>query len=76
MFDMEMRRVRLEGGPYDGKETTASDQSANFCAYLNIYGNVMTTRPGGMPGTAATVVYHRLLMDDEVAFFIMPDPSE
>ena len=76
MFDMENRTVRLEGGPYDGRETTASDQSAEFCAYLNMYGNVMTTKPGGMPGTDSMVVYHRLLMDDDVAFFIEPEPGE
>jgi hypothetical protein len=56
MFDMEMRTVRLVGGPFDGRETTVGEHP-EFHAYGNMYGNVMATPPGGMPGTASMPRY-------------------
>jgi hypothetical protein len=62
---METRTVKLIGGPFDGRETTVGEHP-EFHAYANMYGNVMTTRPGGLPGTD-TMPKYRLNPGDATA---------
>lgn len=65
MFGMEMRTITLIGGPFDGRETTVGDHP-EFHAYGNIYGNIMTTPPGGMPGATSMPAY-RIVQGGETA---------
>jgi hypothetical protein len=67
---MGTRTIKLVGGPFDGREVSVGTEP-EIRAYENMYGNIMATPPGGMPGTDSMDAYV-ILPGREEAQFVDP----
>jgi hypothetical protein len=58
MFDMRAQQtLTLEGGPYHAKIVSVPSDALEIWAYLNMYGVVMATVAGGLPGKPTVETY-------------------